>query len=107
MTEEQGPYVCGTNSPLNRVYLPNGEDTEKTGKYGAQIGLVALMLPLSTEVATEEKTNTCVDRRRPVLPLKPANCSRKLGLTLKEHRNQSRWREGDRKISNGKGSLGH
>ena len=87
-----GPYARAANSPLNRVYLLNGDDTEKVGMRGAQIGLsgrpklvlnlwtpfstyeqpkrrikvAALMLLLLADTATVEKTNTYTGRSHPM-----------------------------------------
>ena len=56
--KDVGPYARAANSPLNRVYLLNGDDTEKVGMRGAQIGLSGrpkLVLNLWTPFSTYEQ----------------------------------------------------
>ena len=56
------------------------------------------MQPSLTEATTEEKTNTCTDRRHPTYNWSPQIIQEKL---------DSRKRRKDKKTSNGQGSLGH
>ena len=69
--------------------------------------LAALVLLLSSEAATEDKTNTCADRPHPTyhrtqttsVPENVESCC------IKKHHNQHRRRRRIRTISNEKGSL--
>ena len=37
--QDLGPYVWGANNPVSHVYFLNGDDTEKIGMCGAEMGL--------------------------------------------------------------------
>jgi len=61
------------------------------------------MLLLPTEATVEDKTNTCTDLHHPTY----IEDQKLLDSCTSTHHNQHRQRRDDRKISNGKGSLGH
>ena len=69
------------------------------------IKLVALMLLLPTPFA-EEKTLVRTDSIR-VVHWRPQIIPENVDSVIKTHHNQQRRQRGDRKISTGKGSLGH
>jgi len=63
------------------------------------------MQPLPTEATIQEKTNTCTDQRRPTYHLRSQIIQDNVNSCINIH--QHRRRRGDKKISNGQGSLGH
>ena len=66
------------------------------------------MLPLLTETTTaDEKMNTCMDWHHPTYHWRPHIIQESSDSNIKTRHDQHRWWRGDRKILNGKGSLGH
>ena len=69
--------------------------------------MAGLMLPLPTEATVEEKTNACTDQRHSTYHWKSQIIQENVDSHIKADHNQHRWWRGDRKIVNGKESLGH
>ena len=72
-----------------------------------RIKMAAMMLLLATKTITEEKTNTCMDRHRTTYHSRPQIIRDNLDSRIKTYNNEHRRQREDKKISNGKGSLGH
>ena len=67
---------------------------------------VPVLLLLTADTA-EEKPNTCTDRHSPTHHSRPRSIQQIMDSRIKTQHNQHRQRKGDRKISKGKGSVGH
>ena len=109
------PYVCDRVKQHNMVHgcmVYTGHTKTATVSCGTSqvtsehhIKMAPLMLLLLTETATEEQTNTSMQRHHPMCHSRPQIVQENLDLRFKMHHNQHRPWRGYRKILNGKGLL--